>query len=115
MPKFMLLLREDPARFAQLSPADMQSVIEEYRAWSQKLGAEGRMLGGEKLADEGGRRMVARGGGLSVTDGPYAEAKDVIGGFFTIEAADYAEAERLAADCPHLRFGEVELRRVEDI
>lgn len=114
MPKFMLILREDPATFAALSPTAMQAVIEEYSAWSRKLGAAGRLKGGEKLADEGGRRLATKAGRVVVTDGPFAEAKDVIGGFFTIEAADYAEAERLVADCPHVKYGEIELRRVHE-
>jgi hypothetical protein len=62
---------------------------------------------GAGLARDGGR--VARGD--RVTDGPYAE-KDVVGGFLVIEAADYAEAERLAASCPiHAMGGAIEIRR----
>ncbi len=115
MSKFLLILHENPSTFAPMSPSEMQAVIAEYGAWAQKMGGMGRLMGGHKLMDEGGRRLSATGGRLVVTDGPYAEAKDVIGGFFIIEAADYAEAERLSADCPHVKYGEVELRMVHDI
>jgi len=114
MAKFLLILRESPAGFAALSPAAMQAVVEEYSAWAARMGEAGRLVGGQKLTDEGGRRMTRRDGVLTVTDGPFAEAKDVIGGFFMIEAADYAEAESLCADCPHLKYGEIELRKVHE-
>lgn len=115
MAKFMLILRENPATFTALSPDDMQAIIQEYGAWAQKLGMAGRMAGGEKLRDEGGRHLTARSGSLVAIDGPYAEAKEVIGGFFIIEAADYADAEKVAADCPHVKYGIVEIRQVDNI
>lgn len=115
MSKFVLILHDNPSGFAALSPAEMQAVIAEYGAWAQKLGAMGRLAGGHKLTDEGGRRLSATSGKLVVTDGPYAEAKDIIGGFFIIEAADYADAEAVCADCPHVKYGEIELRMVHDV
>lgn len=114
MAKFVLILREDPATFAAMSPAEMQAIIAEYGAWGEKMGQAGRLIGGQKLCDEGGRHVTARSGALVATDGPYAEVKEVIGGFFMIEATDYAEAESLAADCPHARFGVIELRQIDD-
>ncbi len=114
MPTFIMMLHEDPATFAGLSPEELQATIAEYMAWGQKMEATGRLRGGQKLKDEGGRRLTAKDGKLLVTDGPYAEAKDVIGGFFMIEAADYQEAESLIADCPHLRYGVIELRETDE-
>jgi hypothetical protein len=114
MTSFILMLHEDPATFANMSQAEMESVIAEYMAWSEKMEAMGRLRGGQKLKDEGGRHMTARSGKLVVTDGPFTEAKDVIGGFFIIEAADYAEAEALVADCPHLRYGMIKLRETDE-
>lgn len=115
MAKFMLILREEPAAFVGMSPDEMQAIIAEYGAWAGKLGQAGKLLGGNKLHDEGGRHMTARGGTLVTIDGPYAEAKEVVGGYFTIDAADYAEAEALAADCPHAKYGIIELRRVDEM
>lgn len=116
MDSYLLLLREDPSQYAALSPAEMGAIIEQYRAWSQKLAAQGRLVGGHKLADEGGKRLRAGAGGPIVTDGPYIESKDVIGGTFIVRAESYEDAVKLVAECPHLRGGNViELRRIEDV
>ncbi|MBP7340321.1 YciI family protein [Niveispirillum sp.] len=115
MAKFVLILREDPATFASLSPDEMQAIVAEYQSWGQRLGEAGKMAGGEKLRDEGGRHVTAKSGTLLATDGPYAEAKEVIGGFFIVEATDYAEAETLVADCPHIRYGLIEIRQVDEM
>jgi len=114
MDSYLLLLREDPSQYTALSPAQMGAIIDKYRAWSQKLAAQGRLVGGHKLADEGGKRLRAGSSGPIVTDGPFIESKDVIGGTFIVQATSYEEAVRLVADCPHLRGGnEIELRRIE--
>ena len=60
------------------------------------------MVGGEKLSAGGVRHVKVKDGKPVASDGPYAEAKDVIGGYFVIEAKDAAEAEAIARDCPHL-------------
>ncbi len=117
MPKYMLLLHE-PATLAaemagQLSPEQIQSVIQRYREWAGGLAAAGKLAGGDKLQDMTGRVLKRAGGTTQVTDGPYAESKEVIGGYFVLEAADYAEAVELSKGCPHLDHGPVEIREVE--
>ena len=59
------------------------------------------MAGGEKLAEEGGKVVSARRSRVTIVDGPYSETKEVVGGYFLVQAADYAEAVELARDCPH--------------
>lgn len=113
MADFMLILHDEPATFAELSPSEMQAIVERYRAWSAKLGTGGHLRGGEKLRDEGGRHLRRRERQLLVTDGPYAEAKDIVGGFFVIAAQSYDQAAALCADCPHLDYGWIELREIE--
>jgi hypothetical protein len=114
MDKYLLLLREDPNQYASLSPDDMQALIERYRRWSNALAQQGRLVEGHKLADEGGKRLRASADQAIVTDGPYAELKDLIGGLFIIQAESYDDAVRLARDCPHLHTdNEIELRRIE--
>jgi len=116
MAQFMLLLHDDPADFADVSPAEIQRIIGEYTAWRERLEAEGRLVGGRKLKDEGGRHMRRVGGEVRVVDGPYAEAKEVLGGYFEIEAADYDEAIAISRECPHLRYGgRIELRQVDPL
>ena len=115
MPSFVLLLHEHPEDYAEMSPAEMQAIVERYQAWSQGLAAAGKLSLGEKLTDDGGRQLTRAGSRTIVTDGPYAEAAEVIGGLFIVIAADYAEAERIAADCPHLghKRNRIELRQVD--
>jgi len=114
MPNYLLLLHEEPVDYSQFSPEQIQAVIGEYVAWSQKLEAEGKYAGGQKLKDEGGRQLKGFNGDFRVTDGPYAEAKEVIGGFFSVTAATYDEAVEISKTCPHLKFGgRIELREIE--
>ena len=114
MDKYLLLLREDPGQYADLPPAEMEALIDRYRRWSRKLADQGLLAAGEKLADEGGRRVRAGPGRPLVTDGPFSESKEVVGGFFIIKAQSYEDALALVADCPHLRGdNEIELRRIE--
>lgn len=112
MPKFVLLLHEstiDP----NISPDEMQAIIQRYVAWRGKVQANGRFVEGHKLHDGQGRVMRGGSSGMKVTDGPYAEAREVIGGLFIIEAATYEEAVELCKDCPHLDFGAIEIREVQ--
>jgi hypothetical protein len=127
MPQYLLLLHEDPAAARALSPEEMQRVIEAYTAWSQQLAAEGRLAQGVKLRDEGGRQVRPAGAGgaagagaraaraPTVIDGPYAEGKEVVAGFFVVEAPDYAGAVAIAAGCPHLAHGWLEVRAIEPL
>jgi hypothetical protein len=63
--------------------------------------------------DGEGRVLQKQNGKLSVIDGPFAEAKEVLGGFFVIEAANYDEAVEAAKTCPHMEFGTIEVRQIE--
>lgn len=110
----MMILHEAPSDFTQFSAEEIQAVIAEYKGWRGSVAAKGKLAGGAKLRDEGGKHLSGFNGDLRVTDGPFAEAKEVIGGFFTIEADNYDEAVELAKDCPHLKYGgRIELREVQ--
>jgi hypothetical protein len=113
MAQFMLVLLDKPGQFASLSPEQIQKIIEKYGAWNQKLTASGALVIGRKLTDEGGKRLNNAAGKITVVDGPYAEAKEVVGGFFIIRAKDYDEAAEIAKGCPHLDFGRIELRQID--
>lgn len=114
MNQYMLILHEQPASYAHMGAAEMKALIERYRAWSAGLAQQGLLAGGEKLSDDGGRHLRLAGGKPLASDGPYAEAHDVVGGYFTIKAASDADAERLAATCPHLRGTNwIEIRRID--
>lgn len=116
MPKFMLILHDAMPVLAAMPPSQMEVIIKKYMDWGARLGQAGRIVAGEKLKDEGGKLLTAPSGKLVVRDGPYAEAKEVIGGFYIIEAKDYAEAVQLCSDCPQLELGgRIELREVDVI
>lgn len=113
MPQYMLLLHESSTASENISPGEMEAIIKRYTAWSASVAARGHLRGGNKLQDGTGRCLSNAGGKLSVTDGPYAESKEVLGGYFLIEAANYDEAVHVASDCPHLDFGAIEVREIE--
>jgi hypothetical protein len=110
MPKYMLLLYDDPTGWQKLGPEDMQKAVEKYSAWSKKPFT----LGSGRLAGEPGRVIrPSQGGKPRATDGPYSETKEILGGYYTIEAANYEEAVQRALDHPHLEYGgTVEVRHV---
>lgn len=116
MAEFMLLLHESPSDFAGLSPEEIQRVIGEYSAWRTLLEEDERLVGGNKLKDEGGRHLSRKGDKVQVVDGPFAEAKEIVGGYFLLKAADYEEAITLSESCPHLRYGgRIELREIHPV
>lgn len=115
MPRYLLLAYDDPADFAGATEAQLSALIGEYIAWTEQLAASGRLLASEKLQDGRVHRVTRRRGRLQVHDGPYAEAKEVLGGYWLIQAGDDAEARQLAADCPHAKYGTVELRVIEEL
>ena len=114
MPDFMLLLHEIPTDFSQLSAEEIEYVIGEYVAWKEGVEANGQFVAGEKLADDFGKHLVMGDEKLRVTDGPFTESKEIIGGFFIISAKDYTEAVEISQSCPHLKYGgRIELRQVQ--
>ena len=114
MPQYMLLLH-DKGTFPDLSPEEIQGVIRRYMDWRARIASNGRSISGHKLKDREGRLLRGKVGAPVVTDGPYAEATEVIGGLFLIEARDYNEAQRVASDCPHLDFGTIEIREIQQL
>jgi hypothetical protein len=116
MHQYLLLLHERPADAVDLSPAQIQEIVGRYKAWSQGLAQRGLLVSGEKLTDDGGRHLRLAGGKPMASDGPYAEAHDVIGGIFIIKAEDDAGAQAIAATCPHLTGTQwIEVRRIENL
>lgn len=114
MPKYMLLLHDNPASFRNVSPDEMQKIVEKYIAWGKKLREAGIIQSSDKLTDEPGRVMRRTDGQVRVTDGPYSESKEVLGGYYIIEAASYDNAVEHARSCPHLDYGgTIEVREVE--
>lgn len=93
------------------SPAEGEQVMQKWISWMQDLETKGHLKDrGQPLEGEG---KVVRGKQRSITDGPYAESKDIVGGYTLIEAKDLAHAAELAGGCPIFdREGLVEVRPV---
>lgn len=115
MPRYLVIPRDDASEAAALGPREMQEIVERYHAWTLALRAEGALQVGEKLADGAGRVLEPSTDGVSVTDGPFAEANEVIGGFWIVEARDLDHATDLVSDCPHLERGSLEIRPIEEL
>jgi len=110
MNEFVFLYRGGMDREAA-SPAAMEANMNRWRAWGEKLGKEGHLKDfGVPLQSEG--KHVAAGG--VITDGPYSEGKEVIGGFSIVKAKDLSEAAQIAKGCPIFETGgNVEVRQVQ--
>lgn len=118
MAQFMLFLHQAPNYNADLPREKMLEITRRYMAWADKLRQQGKLAGGEKLVAGSVRHIRMAGDKPVVSDGPYAEAKDVVGGYFVLEVGNAAEAEAIARDCPHLAIAPanwVEIRPVEDM
>src|SRR6186997_1502866 len=112
MEKFMLIFHgEQPGN---QSPEEMQAHMGKWMAWIDKLGKADQYAAGEPLTPGG--KLVSGPGGKNVTDGPYTEGKEVVGGFFIINAKDINEAVELSKGCPDLDQGsKVQVRQVMKI
>lgn len=96
-----------------LSPEEMQQVIDKWMAWFNGLKNEGKVVGGSPLEPEG--RLVTSKNGRIVSDGPFAESKETIGGYFLLSVTTMDEAVVIATDCPGLPYGvNVEVRPMAD-
>ncbi|CAM0999387.1 YCII-related domain-containing protein [Rhodanobacter sp. Root179] len=93
------------------SHEDIQAAIDRFYAWHDRLVGEGRMRAGQRLAREG--KVVSRQGAL---DGPFAEAKEVVGGYWLILAGSLDEAAAIAAENPCLDYGLMfEIRPIDPV
>ena len=116
MNEYMLILHDPVGQFDDVSPSEMQTIIEQYGAWAGSLAERGRHAGGKKLTEDAGRHLQCRDGETTVVDGPYAEAKEVVGGYFMIKAESYDDAEAIARECPHLAHGgRIEIRQIDQV
>jgi hypothetical protein len=108
--QYVLLIYDDPAVWAKVPAEDYPKLYEEYGAIMQLSATKG---GAQLQPVDTARSVRVNGGDPIVTDGPFAETKEVLGGFYLIEAASQAEAEEIAARIPSARMGgTVEVRPV---
>lgn len=105
MSEFLLAIHRDITHpDANPSPEQMKSAIKPYQDWIASIAAQDKLIGTPKRWDMDGRVIKA---GNAVTNGPYAEVKESIGGLFLIKANDYDEAVEVAKGCPIIQYGAV--------
>jgi len=105
----MLLFRGTDLR-KSLSPEELQKVTDNWMAWFRRLTEQGKAVAGNPLEREG---KIVSGKDRIVSDGPFAESKEAIGGYFLLDVATMDEALAIARECPGLPYGiRVEVRPV---
>ena len=111
--RYMLLIYTDPAVDAAQPPEAGDALMGEYYAFTQKIVASGELISGEPLQGiETATSVRVRGDRASTTDGPFAETKEVLGGYYLVDVADLDRATELAAQIPGARTGTVEVRPI---
>lgn len=113
--KYICLAYEEESKLNSLSKNEWDSLRSETLTYVDGLKNEGKLISAEPLQSVANATTVrVRGGKLSITDGPFAESKETLGGFFLIEAADLNEAIQVASKWPSARFGSIEIRPIEN-
>lgn len=113
--KYMLLICTDDEAFAKLSPAEQQAMPGEYFAYTTAISESGERVAGDPLhGNETATTVTVRDGETITTDGPFAETKETIAGYYIVDVADLDRAIELAAKIPGARIGKIEVRPVMD-
>ncbi len=113
--QYLLLLHSDPGFWDSRSPDQMAAIIEEHNKLIDELKAGGKYLGSEPLVRDVVTTVRVRGGKSEVVDGPFAESKELLGGFYFVDLADLDEAMAVAARIPDARVGGIEIRPIMQI
>ena len=109
--EYMILIYADESAWAGLDERQLKAAYGEYMAYTQELIQAGVLRGGSELKPVSTATTVkVRGGKVVTTDGPFAETKDQLGGYYLVDVADNDEAVRWAAKCPGAKHGSCEVR-----
>ena len=113
--KYLCIAYEEQRKLDELSKSEWQALRQETLDYVESLRKRGRLIITYALQSATAASTVrVRSGKLSVTDGPFAETKEQIGGFFLIEAGNFDEAIEVAANWPSARIGSIEVRPIEE-
>lgn len=109
--EYLLLIYDNEAQTAKMSQAEMGAMYQEFGRFTQGIQESGNFKAGKQLQPIATATTVrVRDGKRAVTDGPFAETREQLGGFYWIEAKDLDEALAIAERCPGARFGSIEVR-----
>jgi hypothetical protein len=111
--RYALLICTDEHAEQALSPKEASATLAEYGAWAEQAATRGVLQGGERLRPTTDATTVrVRDGEVLTSDGPFAETKEQVGGYFIVDCKDLDEAIELAAKIPGARHGSVEVRPI---
>ncbi len=111
--KYLCLIYDEEKKMAAMSKAEGEAFMGEYFAFTEAIKKSGQHLGGEALQPvQTATTVRVRNGKVSTTDGPFAETKEQLGGFYFIEARDLNDAIQVASRIPSARTGSVEVRPI---
>jgi hypothetical protein len=111
--QYLMLIYHSEAEFGKTTETDRAAMYQEYGQLREELSAKGKFVGGNQLAATTMATTVrVREGKRVLTDGPFAETKEQLGGYFLVEAADLDEALAIAARIPSARSGSIEVRPI---
>jgi hypothetical protein len=114
--KYLCLIYSDETQWQKLSGEETEKVMAEYREFSRGVRDSGHFVDGNRLQPTGAATTVrVRNGKLSTTDGPFAETKEQLGGYFMIDARDLNEAIQIASRIPGARYGCIEVRPIAEV
>ena len=113
--KYLCLAYEEENKLNALSKKEWDSLRGETLAYVEELQKNGHLISAEALQSvRSATTLRSRGGKVSITDGPFAETKETLGGFFLINARDLNEAIQVASKWPSARLGSIEVRPIEE-
>jgi hypothetical protein len=111
--QYVLLIYSQEKEWTDLSAEEQGKIVAEYGRFSESIAKTGNYKAGEGLEPTSTATTVSvRNGKVTITDGPFAETKEQLGGFYLIEAKDLDEATAIAARCPGAHHGRIEVRPV---
>ena len=111
--QYLLMIYANEAEYAKIDPATLQKVFEEYGAFTQGIVKSGNFKAGDRLQPTTTATTVRiRDGKTLTTDGPFAETREQLGGYYLVDAKDLDEALAIAAKIPGARFGSIEVRPI---
>jgi hypothetical protein len=114
--RYMLLIYGSEAAAAKASPADDAAMFKEYDVFTKELTARGTMKGGEALQPTGTATTVrVRNGKHATTDGPFAETKEQLGGYYIVDVKNLDEAIGAASMIPGAKVGSIEIRPIMEL
>jgi hypothetical protein len=114
--KYLCLISMEQKQWDALPPTEQEAIVAEHFAYDETLRQRGQLLATEALQPAATATTVrVRQGRVTTTDGPFAETKEQIGGFYLVEARDLNEAIQLAGGIPSARLGSVEVRPVWEL